>query len=201
MRSKCGLLAACALLGVSLAGAQVVPIGEFQGEVWETYESIGPLGGKPTPLMILNGEGIFDDTIAHYSMIANSLYSFPTDTYIYPYNGNMMIGAVTGYAAFAFFTPVTHFGTWFGTADVLEGGYVRIIDGDGTEIANFPFSSNVGQWQWLGWTSSVPMARIEIIGSATIGLPTVFDDTRIIVPEPAALGLLGVSALLFGRRR
>lgn len=193
--------AALAILVVSTASAAIVPIEEFGGQYFEGFENLNPPGGYPAPYAICDGHATFDDTYAHVLMIATSLYSFPTNTYIYPYNGNLMGGSVTGYAAFEFATPVRQFGAFIGTADALSGGTVTFRGDEGDILATLPFFVGVGEWAWFGWESSEPIGRIEFAGSTQIGLPLVFDDVRITIPEPAALGLLAASALLLGRRR
>lgn len=195
-------LAAVAILVAGTATASVTPIGEFTGDMYEGFENLNPPGGYPAPFPILDGQGTFDDINAHYCMIATSLYSFPTNTYIYPYNGNFMGGSVTGWAAFEFTVPVMAFGGYIGTADDLSGGYVNFKDLAGNIIDTVPFTVGVGQWGWFGWSSDLPISRIEVIGSTTIGLPLVFDDLRASVPEPAALTLVALgAAFLLGRRR
>jgi hypothetical protein len=194
------LLAACVLLAVSSAHAGVTPIPEFTGTMFEGFENLGPAGGYPTPIDVFEGQGAFDDIIAHYCMIAYSLYSVPQDTYIFPYSGALMMGSVTGWAAFQFDTPVTEFGGYIGTADRLSGGSVAFKDVNDQVIDTVPLTIELGQWGWHGWSSDVPISRVEILGGSTIGLPTVFDDMRATVPEPASLLLLACAALLWRRR-
>ena len=184
-----------------IAGATIVPVPEFAGEMFEGFEDIYPPGGYPTPIAVFEGEGTFDDIIAHYCYMAISLYSFPENTYIYPYDGALMCGAVTGWAAFEFSTPVTQFGGYIGTADRLSGGSVTFKDASGQVLDSFPLTVELGQWAWHGWSSDVPFSRIEILGSGTIGLPIVFDNMQATVPEPAGLSLLAVGAACMLRRR
>jgi hypothetical protein len=195
-------LAACLLWAVGSASAGVTPIPEFTGTMFEGFEDLYPPGGYPAPFPVFEEQGTFDDIVAHYCMIAVSLYSVPQDTYIYPYDGNLMGGSVTGWAAFEFTTPVTEFGGYIGTADRLSGGSVTFKDASGQVIDTVPLTIELGQWGWHGWSSDVPISRVEILGSDTIGLPTVFDDMRATVPEPATLTLLVAGAVLAlaGRR-
>jgi hypothetical protein len=187
----------------ALTHANVTPVPEFTGNLWEGFETIGPIGGYPGPINIYGGQGTFDDTIAHFIQIAVSLYSFPNDTYIFPYDGNIMGGAVTGWATFGFSAPVTDFGSYIGTADVISGGSVIFKDELGQTIYSEPLTINLGEWAWHGWHSDVPFSSVEIRGAAQIGAgPTVFDDvTAITVPEPTTLALAAVGLALSLRRR
>ena len=198
--SRVCLIALMALIACS-ANAAVTPISEFSGDMYEGFENLFPAGGYPTPLDIFEGQGTFDDIIAHYCQIAFSLYSVPTDTSIYPFNGNLMGGSVTGWAAYEFDQPVVQFGGYIGTADVLTGGTVAFFDEGGQQLDIVPLTIGVGEWVWYGWESDVPLKRIEIKGSTSIGVPIVFDDMRANVPEPTGLSLLAVGAACLLRRR
>ncbi len=196
------VLAVAGLLGaVSLGNAAVVEIPEFTGDMFEGFENLYPPGGYPAPFAIFEGQGTFDDIIAHYCMIAISLYSVPTDTYIYPYSGNLMGGSVTGWAAFEFTTPVMQFGGYIGTTDILSGGSVTFMDVNGQVIDTVPLRIDLGQWSWHGWSSTTPISRVEVRGSEAIGLPIVFDDMRATIPEPATVTMLAAGAVLLLRRR
>lgn len=187
---------------VATAAADIIPIEPFTGDLYEGFETIGPIGGLETPIDIFGGEGTFDDTIAHYGMIAISLYSALTDEYIYPYNGNIMMGSVTGWAAFEFDTPVSEFGGYIGTADELENSTVTFRDVGGNVIDSMPITIEHPLWAWHGWHSDTPIARVEFQGHTTPGRPLVFDEMMANpVPEPGAFGLLAVAALALGRRR
>ncbi len=193
-------LAACLLCAATAASAGVTPIPEFTGDMFEGFENLYPPGGYPAPFDIFEGQGTFDDIIAHYCMIAISLYSVPEDTYIFPYDGNLMGGSVTGWAGFQFDTPVTEFGGYIGTADRLSGGTATFFDASGNVIDTLPLTIELGQWGWHGWSSDVPISRVELRGSSTIDLPTVFDNMRATVPEPASFSLIALGAALLLRR-
>lgn len=194
--------AAIVLSVVCSASAALIPIGEFTGDQFEGFESLGSPGGYPAPYAIMNGQILFDDIYAHTMMIAYSLYSFPTDTYIYPYNGNLMGGSPTGWVTLDFVTPVTEFGGFIGTSDVIDGGSFTFKDATGAIIDNVPLNIGVGEWVWYGWSSTTPIARIELNAAMQIGLPLVFDDLQAnFVPEPTALTLVAAGAALSRRRR
>ena len=198
--SRVCLIALAALIASS-ASAAITPIGEFTGDMYEGFESVLPLGGHPSPIDVFGGQATFDDIIAHSIQIANSLYSFPNDTYIFPYNGNLMGGSVTGWAAFEFDQPVLQFGAYIGTTDILTGGTAAFFDEGGQQLDSVPVTIGLGEWVWYGWESDVPMKRIEIKGSTTIGQPLTFDDMQATVPEPTALSLIAMGAACLLRRR
>lgn len=195
-------LCALAVLVVSTAQASVTPIEEFPGEMFEGFENLAPLGGYPAPYAIMGGQATIDDVYAHSLIIANSLYSFPNDTYIFPYNGNLMGGTPTGWNVIEFAEPVLQFGGFIGTADLLSGGSAVFKDAHGAVLDTVPLVVPSGDWRWFGWQSDVPIKRIELNGSTQIGQPLVFDDLRATVPEPATLSALATCvAFVLGRRR
>lgn len=195
-----GALALASIAGA--ASASVTTIDEFVGDAWENYETIGPPGGTSGPAEIFGGEATTYDQNANFLMIATSLFSFISETEILPYNGNLMGGYVTGQAVIDFDTPVTEFGGYFGTADVHTGSVINLYDGDGSLISSEPMTFDLGEWNWHGWSSDVPISRVEILGSPTPGLPIVLDDLQVnYVPTPATGALLGLAGLVAVRRR
>ncbi|MFU8829694.1 MAG: PEP-CTERM sorting domain-containing protein [Phycisphaerales bacterium] len=189
-------------LQATAASASVIFIDPFVGDAWEPFELIGPPGGTPGPAEIFDGQATIYDQLANMLMIANSLHSFPTETTIFPYNGNLMGGAVTGYLAIDFHTPVTEFGGYFGTADILEGGMIMFFDEQGQNIGTEPMQLNLGEWDWFGWSSDTPISRVEVYGNSTPGLPIVFDDLQVnYIPAPTTGALLGLAGLAAVRRR
>jgi hypothetical protein len=196
-----GTLAIATIAGA--ASASVTTIDPFVGEAWELYENIGAPGGTPGPARIFDDGATTFDQNANFLMIANSLFSFISETQILPYNGNLMGGYVTGQAVIEFDAPVSEFGGYFGTADVLEGSTINLYDVEGSLISTEPMTFDLGEWNWHGWSSEVPISRVEIHGSATPGLPIVLDDLQVTyaIPAPATGALLGLAGLVAVRRR
>jgi hypothetical protein len=48
-------------------------------------------------------------------------------------------------------------------------------------------------WDWYGWSSDVPIGRIEIHGHSTPGKPLVFDNMELTqVPAPGVMAVLSI---------
>lgn len=201
MNSK--LMTVCAM--VALAGSsvgQVSDIGPFVGDGLETFENIASPGTVSGPVDIFGGDARANDPFAGIIMIALNLHSFVSGEEIFPYNGNLMGGSVTGFVDFTFDTPVAEFGGYFGTADVLSGGSVTFYDANDVAIDSQAFDLPLNEWGWYGWSSSTPIARVSIAGNANPGTPIVFDDLRFsFVPAPASAALLAMGGGLAARRR
>ena len=189
------------VLGSAAASADVIPIGQFSGDMFEGFEAIGSPGGYPGPFEIFDGQAVMDDDLAHTVMIAYSLYSGITEESIYPYNGNLMGGLPTGWGYIEFDTPVVDFGGYIGTADNLTGTTFTFKDDAGAVIDTLPVTLTLAEWTWCGWHSDTPIARIEILGNTSPGLGLTFDDLRANVPEPTSLSLLVIGVGLARRRR
>jgi hypothetical protein len=179
----------------------VVPITPFTGQYSEGFESLHPVGGYPTPMTILGGHGTFDDTVAHYCQLAISLWSASTGAYIYPYQGSLMMGSVTGWAAFTTTEPMSQIGFYMGTSDIPWNSSITFRGAGGVVIDSFPLTIPSGPWKWYGWQSSVPFTNVEVHCTPNPGVPLVFDNLQVsFVPEPASLCLLALGAALLVRR-
>mgnify|MGYP001361004135 CR=1 FL=1 len=202
MRNGTIVLTSIAALAAG-AHAQVVAIDEFIGEHSEGFENIGPIGPMPTgPAAILGGAGTVTDALANFLMIAISVYSFPTDTNLYAYDGNLFGGSVTGWAVFEFETPVTQFGGFFATPDNASGGSVVFYSDEGDILASQSIALPLGEWTWFGWQSSVGIGRIEFFGNGDPSIALGFDNLQIsYVPAPGAAAALAVAGLCARRRR
>ncbi len=196
------LTAAALVAHVGAASASITPVGEFVGEAWETFELIGPIGTTPGPASILNGTATLYDSLANTLMIANSLYSFVTETQILPWNGNLMGGSLTGFMTIEFDIPVVQFGGYFGTADIHNGGTINFYDANNQFIGADAFPLDLGQWVWKGWSSTTPIGRIEIYADETPNPPFVMDDFQVnYVPAPGPVAMLALAGLAAARRR
>ncbi len=202
-KMKISAVAVCALGGLAAsANAQVTSIGQFTGDVSETFENVAPAGTVPGPVDIFGGEGTVNDELANILMVALNLVSFVTNEEIFPYNGNLMGGSVTSFTEFTFDEPATQFGGYFGTADNLSGGFISFYDSTDELIETQAFAMPLNDWQWFGWSSSTPISRISLHGNANPGSPIVFDDLQVnFVPAPASAMLMAVAGVSAARRR
>lgn len=194
-------LAALAACGVSFASADVIPIGEFSGDAFETFEGIASPGSY-SPVPLFNGTGAMTDSLANIGVIT-FVWSGPGGA-VEAYNGNLFGGTPAGSTLFTFSTPIRQFGGYMTTVSDIADGSITFRDVNGDEIDTLPLTATPVVWGFQGWESDTPIASIEVIGNGPFGnRPMQYDDLRItLVPEPAALGLLAVGALaLLGRRR
>ena len=193
-------LAAIVLFSAAFASAAVTPIAEFTGEAFEGFEGIIPPGSYSGPMPIFAATGTFDDNFTD-PWIANSLFSGSGDQ-LFPYNGNLMGLAPTGWTNFTFDTPAYRFGGFFGTVNDATGGNVTFYDELGAPIETLPFALPLAAWMWNGWESDVAFSSVSVHTGANPGFTGVYDDLQIsYVPEPGALTLLAVGTALFLRRR
>lgn len=201
VRGTAAALALVAIAGGS-ASAEIDAIDPFKGEAWEFFENLFPPGGYPGEMTILGGAATINDSLANMMMIATSLYSFLTDQDIFPYNGNLMGGFVSGWGVIEFDTPVLDFGAYIGTADILEGGSFVFRGEEGDVIGSAELTVGPGEWAWFGWSSDIPIWRVEIYGGETPSAPIVIDDIQVnFVPTPGAAALFGLAGVGAIRRR
>jgi hypothetical protein len=190
------------VLMAGTASAAIVPTTPFTGDLYEGFENVGSMGSHPGPYPIMGGGATFNDLLANSLMVANSLYSGISGLAVYPWNGNLMGGSVTGWAAIAFETPVSKFGGYLGSADDLSGGYVTFKDANGVPLETQSLQLPMGDWAWYGWESDTPIGSIEIYGATNPGFGVTYDDlVATTVPEPASMALLGMGVLALVRRR
>lgn len=193
-------IAALLLVGVGVASAAIVPVGEFTGDAYEGFEGIIAPGPYSGPMPVFGSAGTFDDTYSD-PWIANSLSSGSGDT-LFPYGGNLMGLTPTGWTTFTFATPVYKFGGYMGTVNTVSGGNVTFYDGEGLTLEALSFDLPLASWTWRGWESDVPVGSITIHTGANPGFTGVYDDMQLsYVPEPGALALLAAGVVMLIRRR
>lgn len=185
---------------VSVAGAAVVPVDEFSGDLWEGFEAIYAPGAYPGPIPIFEGQATFDDTLAHMVVISY-VWQGPAGV-VHPYNGNLFSGGVVGPEFIQFATPVSDFGGYFTTVGATGDGQIKFYDGEGLVFETMPMTIVPGEWLWQGWHSDVPVTAVEIIGGSVPGVSVQCDDlVATLVPEPTTAGLIAVAGLFRRRRR
>jgi hypothetical protein len=184
-RVSAGVLVSVVALAASVAGAQVVPIGPFTGEVFENFEDLAPPGGQPGPYSILGGAATINDSLANTFVIATNMSSQESGwVNFFPSEGFLMGLIPTGWTVFTFDPPVTRFGGYIGTSAIPPGGTVTFKDSGGAVIGTLPISVASMQWEWHGWQSDVPIARIEITADPVPGRPLCFDALQLSVGTP-----------------
>ena len=188
------------IITVNTAKADVVPVSEFAGEMWESFENIGTPGSY-SPLPIFEGSGTMIDSLANMAVIAYN-WNGPAGELL-PYNGNYMAGTPAGSTLFAFSTPLLAFGGHISTVSDVPDGTILFRDEAGNLLAELPLTVTPVTWGWQGWVSDTPISSIEVIGAGPFGnRPIQYDDLQVnFVPEPGALGLLAVGAAFLLRRR
>jgi hypothetical protein len=197
IRTTTAACAVAAAIGPACAGISAV--GEFAGELYETFEGIATPGGQPGPMPIFGGAGTLNDSLANTVIIAFN-WNGPSGT-VLPYNGNLMGGLPAGVAVFEFDTAVTDFGGYINTVGPVGGGSASFWDEAGNLIDTVSFAGGPVEWTWIGWTSDVGISRIELSGPVP-GFGFQLDDLTINqVPAPGGAAVVGVGALIAGRRR
>jgi hypothetical protein len=190
-------LAAGVLAGPVLG--DVVAVGEFAGEAYETFENVIFPGSVPGPAPIFGGDVTVNDSLANILVVAFN-WNGPSGT-VLPYNGNLMGGVPAGAAVFDFSTAVTRFGGYFNTVGPVGGGTAVFYDADGMQIGSTTFGGTPAEWAWLGWESDVGIGRVEITGPVQ-GFGFQFDDLTLnYVPMPGTAAVLAAGACVLGRRR
>lgn len=186
-----------AVAGSAFAG--VTPIGEFTGSLSEGFENVAPPAGYPTPLTVFGGAATMDDQLAHFNVIAFS-WQGPAGSFG-PFNGNLFEGSVAGSTLITFSSPMSQFGGFFTTSGTLPNGQAIFRDAGGNVIETVAMSITPIEWAWQGWTSTTPFTSIELISANSPGIGMQADDLQVtFAPEPASIGLAGLSTLLLARR-
>jgi hypothetical protein len=170
---------------VGAAHADVVPIGPFTGSAQENFEDLASPGGYPGPYAIFGGAATINDSLAQTFVIATNVASAETNwVNFFPHNGFLMGLIPTGWTVFEFNPPVNRFGGYIGTSAIPPGGTVTFRDASGAVIGSLPIAVASMQWEWHGWQSDVPIAKVEIVADPVPGRPLVFDDMELSVGTP-----------------
>ena len=209
------LLASAAARGAVAvtASADVSPIGEFTGDAAEGFEGVQPPGGYPS-LDLFGGTATMTNPFANTTLITFNFtnLTYDPDVVILPYNGNLFGAIPVGQVRYDFDAPVQRFGGFMTTSGPIDGTTpatlpidVDFFDANGNLIESVATDFSVGQWEWRGWESTVPVAAVVFTGgNFPPGDAIMFDDLQrsLFVPEPASLGLAAVAGLgLLVRRR
>ncbi len=211
-------IAASALAAVTAASAlaSVTPIGPFTGTIQESYESFPNYMQNPNfymsnPTTIFGGQatiggGTGGNWMVVYEPSAGAHFGLGTYGLAQVKDGTKGHGVDTGWPAptteIIFNSPQTHFGGWWGAADIYGYSTVPIrfsfYDANnnliGQDTVQYGDPLGQGTLLWFGWNISPPVKRIVYQGDFVV------HDALQAIPEPGALALLLVGALALRRR-
>lgn len=183
------LFAIACLLGVPPAGGEVMPVGPFAGEMSESFNYSSVTALESLPVFDEAGALTVDLDQSPDGAIKiewSSQFLGKTVTPI-----STMMGGQLAIANWTFDEPVSHFGGWWennsGEDDATVSFYDvndQLID---TAVATIPFMPPQG-WTWNGWTSDVPIARIEVVGNGVVNGFIWYENMQIITAPQGTPG-------------
>ncbi len=157
--------------------AQVQPVGPFEGERSDGFETYG--------MLFEQSIDFFEDAVTVSTTFPGpSVFVLFSSTFnsvtVTPHTGGWFMG-VGAPAIWNFHTPVQKFGGYFATNSGGADATVEFFDTNDDLIATTIARINVisPSWTWNGWTSSVPIARIKMTGNGTGGGFIDFDDAQL----------------------
>ena len=159
------------------ATAQLTPILPFQGELSEDFESHCPCPSSFFCIMggIFRGEAELCADQGYVALESRGLCD------LLPHSGRVLYG-ITGRpiegATIGLREPITRFGGRFAQVHESPGGIsIAFFDGFGEligrDVVNFTGDCT---WRWAGWESTIPIAKIHILGFRTQGPFSVTDE-------------------------
>jgi hypothetical protein len=181
--------------------ADVKPIGQFQGDLSEDFNSF-PFGTGGFQSLEVFQKTVVLSNLSASGSIKIELSSSLGGNLVTPISGVM--GGQLGVAQWEFSTPVQRFGGMWENNSGQDDATAEFYDANGvllgTHIAK---STSAGQqWIWNGWESDVPIKRILVTGNGLIQGFLWYENMQLsYVPEPGGsiFVLAGMIALL--RRR
>lgn len=199
---KRGLVSVFLLGAVLGANAQLSSIGPFSGTYFESWET-------QTPFQFLNqysafgGNATVNDLSGGANLHITTGWSFFNS--LSPFDGTHLMGGAGANYYFLFNTPADKFGGYWGTIADVPGATAKFYDVNNNQIdVTQSIASPLGQWQWNGWQSTVPIKKVEIYANNSFGgfiMSDALQYTPNAVPEPTTWVVFALGGLALTRLR
>jgi hypothetical protein len=168
MHARAFAVAAVAALTLP-AVAQLSPIGPFTGDMQEDYETFPP-GALASPATIFGGGATL--TGPSNFIFASGGFGLVNNGFAQPFSGALAFGlnSATSLAIITFNTPVSQFGGyWSHSTNGVNRFELTFRDGGGAVIGQefHSVADPSGTLHWFGWSSTTPIASIDIGGRFT----------------------------------
>lgn len=158
---------AVAFAAMPFAFGQVTPIGPFTGQHQEGFEN-QPSGQFLPLLSVLDNTATMKGTNGNATMHVTGSWGFFGT--VFPHSGTRFFGSAGDPVRFDFTPPVEKFGGYFTTNSGVDDATAIFYDAAGNTLATLNVSAPASnQWVWNGWQSTVPLARIDVIGKNPYG--------------------------------
>ncbi len=201
-RSALSIIALVTAAGA--ASAQITPIGPFSGSNHETFENIGLWPPDGPCVFCVSDPGAFggictiESVDGSASIHVTGGWGFVCN--IGP-NFTPRISAATGGGGYDYHfsggSPVSQFGGYFGTNCGVADGTAQFYDGCGNLIGSAPITAPADcSWTWNGWSFSVPVYKVRIIGNFGGGGYLQMDDMEATTVSPGPTGACCIPSTL-----
>jgi hypothetical protein len=168
-------MCAVAALGIAApalpAAAQITPIGPFSGVIQEDFETF-PVGSLTGPISVFGGAASMSGSLFVFG--PGQSYGLVNNGTAQPANGlnGFGLNSATNTATITFDPPVSQFGGYFShsTSGVNRFEITFRVAG-GAIFGGVQFQTILdptGTLHWFGWSSTTPLASIEIGGRFTV---------------------------------
>lgn len=174
------------IASVGAARAQVQPVGPFEGERFEGFESFGIL--FENEIDFFEGDVTVGSTFPGPAVFVLSQSNLG-GVIVTPHTGNRLMG-VGAAAIWDFHMPIERFGAYFATNNGFADATIDFFDTDLNLVATLEATvpGNDQSWAWNGWTFDVPIARIKVTGHNPSGGFIDYDDVTLTFGSPQPPG-------------
>ena len=205
MHSKTITAGAFVVMTASFAMADITPIGSFDADATESFESF-PRGFVRGAVDVFDGHARVMSNTGSGWIHATSSWGFRST--VRAMDGGYLLGSTRNGLAFEFDQNVSAFGAAFATNSNVAGGKIRFFDTDGVLLDSATIQiADDGQWTYNAWGIDEAVRRIEITGNyygEGVGGFVMLDKASVAfasVPAPGVLASLGLLGIASGRRR